>query len=111
MIRINKNNIKKKIFSLLQPSKIMDQKLIKIRKHKKNKIKYKIKIISAYNEGFKNIGEFSAISIKKYANKFKYDYQIYKIPNNFDRPLAWYKIKLLRELIKNEKYFAPAHNY
>ncbi len=106
MIRINKINIKKKFFSLLQPSQIMDQKLIKIKKQKKNKIKYKIKIISAYNKDFKKIGDFSAKSIKKYAKKFKYDYQIYRIPNNFDRPLAWYKIKLLKELIKNEKYDA-----
>ena len=105
-MKINKNKIKKKFFSLLQPHRIYNQKLIKPKKNKKNKLKNKIKIISAYNENFKKIGEFSAKSIKKYANKFKYDYKIYKIPNNFDRPFAWYKIKLLRELMNDKKYDA-----
>jgi hypothetical protein len=81
MIRINKNNIKKKIFSLLQPSKIIDQKLIKIRKHKKNKIKYKIKIISAYNKEFKKIGDFSAISISNTLSPLFFSYLFYTYMN------------------------------
>ena len=57
-MRINKNNIKKKFFSLLQPHRIYNQKLIKPKKNKKNTLKYKIKIISAYNENFKKGAQF-----------------------------------------------------
>ena len=66
--------------------------------------KPKVKIISAYDDRFSKIGKISQLTIKKYSNYFKFDYQIYKINKFKKRPPAWYKIKVLIENLKNNNY-------
>ena len=51
-----------------------------------NKIRNLIKSIGLFNTKAKNLYYLSKILLDKHQSK---------IPNNFDRPLAWYKIKLL----------------
>ena len=56
----------------------------------------KLKILSGYNFRYRNIGKESEKTIMKYANHFKFDYEIDK-RNSFERPLYWLKIKMLIE--------------
>jgi len=62
-----------------------------------------LKIISAYNQHYKEIGDISARSIALYATANNFDFEIFNI-DNFDRPPAWIKIQLLIQEINSKKY-------
>ncbi len=80
------------------------QTKFKIFKNIKHKIKPKdVLIITAYDDGYSKIGKLSEKSIKLYAKKFSFRSKILRIPSDFERHKAWYKIKLLIDLIKNKK--------
>ena len=66
--------------------------------------KTKLKVISAYDKRFSKIGKISEKNFKKYANKFSFDCEIYKIKNFNERPPAWYKIKILIDNLENKNY-------
>lgn len=63
----------------------------------------KLKIISAYNQHFKEVGDISAKSIALYATVNNFEFEIFNI-DNFDRPPSWMKIYLLIQEIKSKKY-------
>jgi hypothetical protein len=63
----------------------------------------RIKIISAYNEAFEDVGSISAKSIALYAIAHNMDYEIFKL-ENFDRPPAWSKIYYLMQEINKNQY-------
>lgn len=64
----------------------------------------KIKFLSAFNENFKELHDISKISIEKFCINQGFSFEFYKI-ENFDRPAAWYKIKLIIEELKlNDGY-------
>jgi len=65
--------------------------------------KMKIKIISAYNEGYEDIGSLSAKSIALYSIAHGYDYEIFKL-ENFDRPASWSKIYYLMQEIQKKTH-------
>ena len=80
------------------------QTKFKIFKNIKHKIKPKdVLIITAYDDGYSKIGKLSEKSIKLYAKKFSFRSKILRIPSDFESHKAWYKIKLLIDLIKNKK--------
>ena len=56
----------------------------------------KLKILSGYNYRYRNIGKESEKTIIKYANHFKFDYEIDK-RSSFERHFYWLKIKMLIE--------------
>ena len=67
----------------------------------------KLKILSGYNFRYRNVGRQSENNIIKYANHFKFDYEIYK-SNKFERHFYWLKIKMLIDNLENgdhEFYF------
>ena len=76
----------------------------KIFKNIKNKIKPKdVIIVTAYDKNYKKIGSLSEKSIKSYCKKFKFRNQIFDIPDNFKRHNAWYKVKLIKDLLENKE--------
>lgn len=65
----------------------------------------KLKIITAYDDNYKQIGDLSAKSIRLYAACHGYDYEIFPLAP-IDRPPAWQKVKLVKdELAKGEHEF------
>ena len=54
----------------------------------------KLKILSGYNFRYRNVGKHSEETIIKYAEHFKFDYEINKT-NEFERHFYWLKIKML----------------
>ena len=76
----------------------------KIFKNIKKEIKPKdVIIVTAYDKNYAKIGNISKKSIKKYCNKFNFRNKIFTIPKNFERHPAWYKIKIIDNLLKNKK--------
>jgi lipopolysaccharide biosynthesis glycosyltransferase len=63
----------------------------------------KLKIITAYDDGYKDVGDLSAKSIALYAFANNFEFEIFNV-NTFDRPPAWIKIYLLIQEIKSNKY-------
>ncbi len=77
----------------------------KIFKNIKKKIRPQdVIIITAYDKNYAKIGKISEKSIKKYSAKFGFKFKIFTIPKNFNRHKAWYKIKLINDLLKINKY-------
>jgi len=54
-----------------------------------------MKIISACNDKYRPLLELTLPRLRTYCEKHGYDYQIYEVPPHFERPAAWYKIRLL----------------
>ena len=76
----------------------------KFSKNIKDKIKSKdVLIITAYNKSYKKISDYSISSIKKYSKKFGFRYQIFKIPNDYKKLPAWYKIDTIINILQNKK--------
>ena len=69
----------------------------------KNTKKYKIKIVTSYDEKFKNIGDITSKTFEKYAKKYDYVFENVKMPK-FDRPYAWNKIKILLDEIQKNNF-------
>lgn len=59
------------------------------------------KIITAYNNKFKELANYNIPIIKNYCEYYGYSYQIYEIPENYPRPAAWSKIDYLIQEINN----------
>jgi len=73
-------------------------------KNKNKKINNsKLKILSGYNYRYRNIGKESEKTIIKYADYYKFDYEIDK-KNSFERPSYWLKIKMLIEHLEKESH-------
>ena len=71
---------------------------------KSNKVsKSKLKIISGYNFRYRNVGKHSEKTIIKYANYFKFDYEIIK-NIKFERHFYWLKIKAIIDNLKSKKH-------
>ena len=64
--------------------------------------KSKLKIISGYNFRYRNVGKHSEKTIIKYANYFKFDYEIIK-NIKFERHFYWLKIKAIIDKIRSGK--------
>ena len=78
------------------------QTKFKVFKNIKKTIKSKdVIIITAYDKNYSKIGKISKKSIKLYSKKFKFRNKIFLIPHTFERHKAWYKIKLLIDLMTN----------
>lgn len=80
----------------------------KIFKCIKNKIKSKdVIIVTAYDKNYSKIGKLCEKSINIYCKKFKFRKKIFSIPSNFkekfNRHSAWYKIKLIKDLLEDKK--------
>ena len=69
----------------------------------KNTKKYKIKIVTSYDDKFKNIGDITSKTFKKYAAKYDYVFENVKMPK-MDRPYAWNKIKILLDEIQKNNF-------
>lgn len=54
-----------------------------------------IKILSAYTENIQEYLEITRPILKSYCEQNQYLFQIDKIPIDFERPYAWYKIKMI----------------
>jgi len=67
------------------------------------KKKPKLKILSGYNLRFRSVGTLSEKNIIKYAEKFKFDYEIKK-PIFFERHFYWLKIKMIIENLEENKH-------
>ena len=63
----------------------------------------KLKILSGYNYRYRNIGKESEKTIIKYANHFKFDYEIDK-RTSFERHFYWLKIKMLIEHLETKSH-------
>lgn len=61
-----------------------------------------IKIISTYDKNYKDLFDLTSPTVIKYAKKYGYSFEYYKVPETFERPSAWFKIKTIQE---NIKYF------
>lgn len=66
--------------------------------------KYKIAIISLYDQGYKHIGQFSDENKQKYAKKHGYDVFIYHNVLDTARPPAWSKIIAIQRHLKDYKW-------
>tara|TARA_B100001175_G_scaffold315109_1_gene325940 strand:- start:912 stop:1724 length:813 start_codon:yes stop_codon:yes gene_type:complete len=67
--------------------------------------KYKIKIITSYDEGYSEVGNKTKETFKKYAEIQGYNFENITMPNS-GRPPAWNKIRILMdEMIKKEFEF------
>lgn len=64
----------------------------------------KVCIISAYNEAFSTISNITFKSIEVFCQKHSFFCKRFIIPNNFDRPCAWFKIKCLKEVLSLDMY-------
>ena len=67
----------------------------------------RLKILSGYNFRYRSVGKQSEKNIIKYANHFKFDYEIHK-SNKFERHFYWLKIKMLIDNLEDgnhEFYF------
>ena len=62
-----------------------------------------LKILSGYNYRYRNIGKESEKTIIKYANHFKFDYEIDK-RTSFERHFYWLKIKMLIEHLEAKSH-------
>jgi|TARA_B110000114_G_scaffold178949_1_gene212685 hypothetical protein len=69
----------------------------------KNTKKYKIKIITSYDDKYKNIGDITSKTFKKYAEKYDYVFENVKMPK-MDRPYAWSKINILLDEIQKNNF-------
>ena len=63
----------------------------------------RLKILSGYNFRYRSVGKQSEKNIIKYANHFKFDYEINK-SNKFERHFYWLKIKMLIDNLENGKH-------
>lgn len=61
----------------------------------------RLKIVTAYNDGFSELGDLCAESALAYAAKYGYEFEAIKL-HSLDRPPAWYKIKILINEIGRE---------
>ena len=60
-------------------------------------------IVTAYDKNYSKIGKLSEKSIKLYCKKFNFRSKIFLIPKYFERHKAWYKIKIIQDLLKYKK--------
>jgi hypothetical protein len=65
--------------------------------------KIKIKIISAYNESFKEISDLSFSTVESFCQNKSIPYERFYV-REFDKPMAWFKIKALIDEIKLNQY-------
>ena len=64
------------------------------------------KIITAYNKRFEELANINIPIIKNYCGYYGYEYQIYKIPEDYSRPAPWAKIEyLLKEINSKPNYY------
>ena len=63
----------------------------------------KIKIISAYNECFKEISDLSFSTVESFCQNKSIDCERFYV-KDFDKPMAWFKIKALTDEIKSNQY-------
>jgi hypothetical protein len=63
----------------------------------------KLKIITAFDQGFAQIGAIAAASIARYASVHEFDYEIFR-DVSVGRPPAWAKIHYLIAEIRSAKY-------
>ena len=75
----------------------------KVEERKNIPKKYKIKLVTSYDENFSEIGDKTSKTLKNYAEKFDYTFE--KIDQmNLERPYAWNKIQILLNEMKNSNY-------
>tara|TARA_B100000700_G_scaffold140250_1_gene156301 strand:- start:5475 stop:6281 length:807 start_codon:yes stop_codon:yes gene_type:complete len=70
---------------------------------KVSKRKYKIKIITSFDESFREVGNKTKETFKKYAKINDYNFEDIIMPKT-GRPPAWNKIRILIEEMKKKKY-------
>lgn len=59
-----------------------------------------LKIISAFNKSHQDLHEISKKTIINYCDLNHHDYEFFEIPSNFNRPPAWYKIKIILDSLR-----------
>ena len=74
-----------------------------ISKNKVSNNKYKIKIITSYNDEYKEVGDKTKETLKKYAQIQGYDFENIVMPKT-GRPYAWNKISILMNEIKKRNF-------
>ena len=74
-----------------------------ISKNKVSNNKYKIKIITSYNDEYKEVGDKTKETFKKYAQIQGYDFENIIMPKT-GRPYAWNKISILINEIKKRNF-------
>jgi hypothetical protein len=57
-------------------------------------LKKKACIATSYDENFKNIGDLTTLTMRRYAKRHGFDF-IADTPGQFDRPPAWHRIQLI----------------
>ncbi len=60
----------------------------------------KWKIISAYDEGFSQIGSLSEITISRYCKRHSIDFEIYKTGFDLSRPPQWSKLSFMKKALQ-----------
>ena len=73
---------------------------------KVSKRKYKIKIITSFDESFREVGNKTKETFKKYAKINDYNFEDIIMPKT-GRPPAWNKIRILIEEMKKKKIRIP----
>ena len=63
----------------------------------------KLKIISAYNEKFKEISDLSFPTVESFCIKKSFDCERFLV-EDFDKPTAWFKIKALIKEVESKKH-------
>jgi len=63
-----------------------------------------LKVITAYNNSYKPLIDISSSIITNYCNYHSFDYEAYKIPDNYIRPPSWSKIQYLITNLEEKKY-------
>ena len=106
MIKKIFNKTLRKIRLSLQPSKIdtvfKSEISTKNTNHINNQSKFKIKLITAFDKKFSEIGNLTSQSIARYANHYNFNYQIYDMPET-GRAYSWNKISIILDEIKKKK--------
>src|SRR3990167_9711436 len=59
----------------------------------------KILVYTGYDNAFKFVGDITSPNKFLYARKYDYEFLMTRDYRGFDRPISWYKIKKIRELL------------